>query len=190
MVIERKGYVVVTRKTVIGVAAGMAAGALLVACGSSSEMVDVATDEAGMRALIEQGLAGEETIMCVGGDGEVDGEFYIAAQDRFRFDIDENDYAPSVLSADDREYVWVPGEDTGVTTSGAGREMFEWLTADHKIVDLASSELDVMDECGVYTGGDEVFQAPDEIDFVTVDASADVVELRESSPRLVELLFG
>lgn len=177
-------------KSWTAVGALVAAGALLTACGSSGDMKDATSDAAGMTELIEQGLAGEKTIKCVGGDDDVQGRFFIASSEKFRFDIEEDGDAPSVLSTGDEVFMWIDGEGTGATVSGGEAELFQAVMVDEVFGDLSSSDLDEMDECGVYTGGDGVFQAPGKVDFVTVESDADFAELEESAPKLVDLMFG
>lgn len=168
----------------------VAAGALLVACGSSDDIKDGATDAAGMKELIEQGLAGEKTIKCVGGDDDVEGRFYIASDEKFRFDIKEDGDAPSVLSNGDEVFMWVDGESAGVTMGGAEAQLFQSVMVDEVFGDLSSADLDEMDECGVYTGGDGVFQAPGKVDFVTVESDADFAQLEDTAPKLIDLMFS
>lgn len=174
----------------MAVGALVVAGGLLTACGSSGGMKDATSDPDQMKEMIEQGAAGEESIKCVGSDEDLDGQFFFAPEDRFRFDVQEDGDAPSVLSTGDEVFMWVDGEGTGATFAGAEAQLFQQVMIGEMFGDLDSSDMENMDECGIYTGGDGVFSKPGKVDFVTIESDADFAELEDSAPKLVELMFS
>src|SRR5699024_2766029 len=100
----------------MAVGALVAAGGLLVACGSSGGMTDATSDPEEMAELVEQGLAGEETVTCVV-SGTDEGTVYLASEEQFRFDGEVDGESPSMVSTGDEVFIWVDGEDTGASLS-------------------------------------------------------------------------
>lgn len=79
----------------------------------------------------------------------------------------------------------------GATASwGPEAQIFQTMMIEEPFVDLTSSDMDDFEECGIYTGGDGVFSKPGKVDFLTIESDADFVELEDSAPKLVELLFS
>ncbi len=172
----------------MAVGALVAAGGLLVACGSSGGMTDATSDPEEMAELVEQGLAGEETVTCVV-SGTDEGTVYLASEEQFRFDGEVDGESPSMVSTGDEVFIWVDGEDTGASLSGAEVPLFQAMMVDEIFGELSASDAGDIDECGVYTGGDGVFSKPDKVDFLTIESDADFAELEDSAPRLVDLMF-
>lgn len=177
-----------------------AAGVVLVGCGSgsSADMKDVVTDDRAALALIEKGLAGEETVKCVVKDDGDDVTLHIGSERRIQSTVKENGDDVSALFVGDEMYMWVEGEDAGFTVSGAEVDVqraaiVEEMKTELRSIDLTSGDAGGRGDagdfgCGVYTGGDDAFTAPSSVDFISLESASDLLKLEESAPKLVEIL--
>lgn len=165
----------------------VAAGALLVACGSSGDSASPATTtqaaatttsasaapgpsggtSAESAALIQAAVDGGDPVVCDmqmsdGGTGVA----YIRGLDSLRADIDDVEIGEmTMLLSGGEVYVWAPQDTRSVAFGPAMSEELEMMPEVEDLIDGDNSVLD----CQVYDGDTGVFAVPGDIEFTIVD---------------------
>lgn len=168
-----------TKKPWLMLAAVATAGAVLVGCGSSGDadgdgdQASAATAEGPVGEfdeIIGQALAGETIVECTGAQPGGSEVVHIAGEDRIQFTTTVGDRSMATLISGDEVHQWSDGARVGLTAHDPLAEQI----GESIVVQLRQAGA-FFDDCTEYTGSEDIFDLPGDVEFTTLSTQAETL---------------